>query len=143
MKKFINALDNVLRESLTGLMQAHPELVRVHFEPTFVVRAAPKPGKVALISGGGSGHEPLHAGYVGRQVASLFGLRGLRQSFRFCSASGSRRLTIGGQVRITITIRFLWLRFLCLFPAVSFLPRRGNQLYGSVRPRPSIPLSLQ
>jgi dihydroxyacetone kinase-like protein len=65
MKKFINSVDNLLRESLTGLVQAHPDLLRVEFEPTYVARRALAPGKVALISGGGSGHEPLHAGYVG------------------------------------------------------------------------------
>ena len=65
MKKFINAVDNVLRESLTGLVQANPDLLRAEFEPTFVARRTPSPGKVTLISGGGSGHEPLHAGFVG------------------------------------------------------------------------------
>jgi dihydroxyacetone kinase-like protein len=65
MKKFINAVDNILRESLTGLVQAHPDLLRVQFEPSFVARVAGAPGKVTLISGGGSGHEPLHAGFVG------------------------------------------------------------------------------
>jgi len=66
MKKLINAVDAVLTESLTGFGRAHADLVEVAFEPTFVRRKAPtRPGKVALISGGGSGHEPLHAGYVG------------------------------------------------------------------------------
>ena len=65
MKKFINSVDSVLRESLTGLVQANPELLRVEFEPTFVARQARAQGKVTLISGGGSGHEPLHAGFVG------------------------------------------------------------------------------
>ena len=65
MKKFVNAVDNMLRESLTGLAQAHAGLLRVEFEPTFVARRERKPGKVTLISGGGSGHEPLHAGFVG------------------------------------------------------------------------------
>ena len=65
MKKFVNAVDNMLRESLTGLAQAHAGLLRVEFEPTFVARRERNPGKVTLISGGGSGHEPLHAGFVG------------------------------------------------------------------------------
>ena len=65
MKKFINEIDNVISESLAGLELAHPELVAVHSEPVFVTRRQPRPGKVALISGGGSGHEPLHAGFVG------------------------------------------------------------------------------
>ena len=66
MKKFINDIDNMLRESISGLVEAHPNLVRAEFEPTFVARAtAPAKKKVALLSGGGSGHEPLHAGFVG------------------------------------------------------------------------------
>jgi dihydroxyacetone kinase-like protein len=65
MKKFINELDDVLVESLSGLVDAHPDLLRVEFEPTFVARKNKPAGKVALISGGGTGHEPLHAGFVG------------------------------------------------------------------------------
>ncbi|HEY1392973.1 MAG TPA: dihydroxyacetone kinase subunit DhaK [Methylibium sp.] len=65
MKKFINDIDSVMRESLGGLLAAHPDLLRVEFEPTFVARATKALNKVALISGGGSGHEPLHAGFVG------------------------------------------------------------------------------
>jgi dihydroxyacetone kinase-like protein len=66
MKKFINDTDSLLRESLGGLAEAHPGLLRVEFEPTFVARAERAGSKVALLSGGGSGHEPLHAGFVGR-----------------------------------------------------------------------------
>ncbi|WP_457322120.1 dihydroxyacetone kinase subunit DhaK [Roseateles sp. P5_E11] len=66
MKKFINDVDSVMRESLGGMVAAHPELLRVEFEPTFVARAQRAEKKVALLSGGGSGHEPLHAGFVGR-----------------------------------------------------------------------------
>ncbi len=66
MKKLINAVDDVLTESLDGFAAAHGDLVAVSYEPTFVRRAdAPVQGKVALVSGGGSGHEPLHAGFVG------------------------------------------------------------------------------
>jgi len=66
MKKLINEVSAVIRESLAGLAAAHPDLLEVRFDPTFVLRAgAPVRGKVALVSGGGSGHEPLHAGYVG------------------------------------------------------------------------------
>jgi dihydroxyacetone kinase-like protein len=65
MKKFIDDVDAVLRESLGGMVDAHAGLLRVEFEPTFVARAHKASGKVALVSGGGSGHEPLHAGYVG------------------------------------------------------------------------------
>jgi len=65
MKKFINDTKSVLRESLSGLVEAHAGLLRVEFEPTFVARAGQPAAKVVLISGGGSGHEPLHAGFVG------------------------------------------------------------------------------
>jgi dihydroxyacetone kinase-like protein len=66
MKKLINDPANAVRESLAGLAAAHAGLLEVRFDPTFVLRAgAPLRGKVALVSGGGSGHEPLHAGYVG------------------------------------------------------------------------------
>src|ERR1041384_8261165 len=66
MKKFINDIDSVMRESISGMIEAHPGLLRAEFEPTFVVRAERAEKKVALLSGGGSGHEPLHAGFVGR-----------------------------------------------------------------------------
>src|SRR5262245_65188213 len=66
MKKFVNSIDSLLSESLRGFAAAHGDIVRVAQDPTYVVRAdAPVKGKVALISGGGSGHEPLHAGFVG------------------------------------------------------------------------------
>lgn len=66
MKKFLNKTDDMLTESLSGFATAHADLVEVHFEPTFVTRKNKAKNKVALISGGGSGHEPLHAGYVGK-----------------------------------------------------------------------------
>ena len=66
MKKFINSVQSMLDESLRGFALAHADIVRFNSEPRFVTRIAPgKPGKVALISGGGSGHEPLHTGFVG------------------------------------------------------------------------------
>lgn len=66
MKKLINALDDVIREQLQGFALAYPDHVRVHFEPNYILRTdAPRVGKVALISGGGSGHEPMHGGFVG------------------------------------------------------------------------------
>ena len=66
MKKLINDATQAVRESLAGLAVAHADLLRVRFDPTFVLRAdAPVRGKTAVVSGGGSGHEPLHAGYVG------------------------------------------------------------------------------
>ncbi len=65
MKKFINDSANVVPEALRGLALAHREILSVHEKPAYVARAQVKPGKVALVSGGGSGHEPLHAGFVG------------------------------------------------------------------------------
>jgi dihydroxyacetone kinase-like protein len=65
MKKFINAVDDVLVESLSGFAAAHPDLVRLQLDPRFLCRAEKAKNKVAVISGGGSGHEPLHGGFVG------------------------------------------------------------------------------
>jgi phosphoenolpyruvate---glycerone phosphotransferase subunit DhaK len=66
MKKLINKPEDFVRESLEGMAAAHSDLIKVHYDPTFVCRAdAPIKGKVAIISGGGSGHEPMHAGFVG------------------------------------------------------------------------------
>src|SRR3954449_2409908 len=67
MKKFLNDPADVVKESLVGLAAAHGDLVRYDADAQILVRAdAPVSGKVALISGGGSGHEPLHGGFVGR-----------------------------------------------------------------------------
>jgi dihydroxyacetone kinase-like protein len=66
VKKLINAPDAVVDEALGGMVAAHGDLLRV-IEPNVVVRAdAPRHGKVGIISGGGSGHEPMHGGFVGR-----------------------------------------------------------------------------
>ncbi|MDW8269067.1 MAG: dihydroxyacetone kinase subunit DhaK, partial [Anaerolineae bacterium] len=66
MKKLINKPEDVVVEELQGIAAAHPDLVRVHFNPNYIVRAdAPIQGKVGIVSGGGSGHEPMHGGYVG------------------------------------------------------------------------------
>jgi phosphoenolpyruvate---glycerone phosphotransferase subunit DhaK len=65
MKKLINHPDSVLAESLDGFAAAHTDIVKLGPERKFVQRTALKKGKVALISGGGSGHEPMHAGFVG------------------------------------------------------------------------------
>jgi dihydroxyacetone kinase-like protein len=66
MKKLINQPEDFVLESLAGMAAAHPDLLKVNFDPTFVYRAdAPVTGKIAVISGGGSGHEPMHAGFVG------------------------------------------------------------------------------
>jgi phosphoenolpyruvate---glycerone phosphotransferase subunit DhaK len=67
MKKLINATDDVVRESLEGVEAAHGDRVTVSYDPAYVVRGdAPVQGKVGVISGGGSGHEPMHGGFVGR-----------------------------------------------------------------------------
>lgn len=68
MKKLINSPENVVVEALQGMEAAHPNLIKVRYNPNFVMRAdAPaRPGKAAVISGGGSGHEPMHTGFVGR-----------------------------------------------------------------------------
>src|SRR5947209_9793518 len=66
MRKFLNDPARVVKESLAGLAAAHPDLVRYDAAAQIIVRKdAPRRGKVALISGGGSGHEPLHGGFVG------------------------------------------------------------------------------
>src|SRR5436305_2989415 len=66
MKKLINAPDAVVQDALHGVEAAHGDRVRVSYDPAYVVRRdAPVQGKVGLISGGGSGHEPMHGGYVG------------------------------------------------------------------------------
>src|SRR2546425_9689981 len=67
MKKLINNVDDVVTEALAGMEALHPELIRVDYENQLVVRKdAPIRGKVGVISGGGSGHEPMHGGFVGR-----------------------------------------------------------------------------
>src|SRR6188472_4280906 len=66
MKKFLNDPADLVRESLAGLAAAHGDILRVDSEAQIVIRVdAPVQGKVALVSGGGSGHEPLHGGFVG------------------------------------------------------------------------------
>ncbi len=66
MKKLINKPDDVIREQLEGMQAAHADLLKVNYEPFYITRAGgPVKGKVALVSGGGSGHEPMHGGFVG------------------------------------------------------------------------------
>jgi phosphoenolpyruvate---glycerone phosphotransferase subunit DhaK len=65
VKKLINHVDAVLSESLQGFAAAHADIVTLDPGLQFVRRRTLKPGKVALISGGGSGHEPLHTGFIG------------------------------------------------------------------------------
>ena len=65
MKKLINAPDMVVDEALAGMAAAHPDLIRVESPNIIVRKDAPRKGKVGVISGGGSGHEPMHGGFVG------------------------------------------------------------------------------
>src|SRR5437764_2789621 len=66
MKKLINRPEDVVKEALAGMEALHPELIRVDIEQQVIVRKdAPGQGKVGVISGGGSGHEPMHGGFVG------------------------------------------------------------------------------
>ena len=66
MRKLLNDPEQIVKDSLVGLAAAHGDVLRVDAEAQIVVRKdAPRPGKVALVSGGGSGHEPLHGGFVG------------------------------------------------------------------------------
>ena len=67
MKKLINSPQEVVREALEGMEAAHGDRLRINYDPAFIVRKdAPVKGKVGLVSGGGSGHEPMHGGYVGK-----------------------------------------------------------------------------
>jgi len=66
MKKLLNRVEDIVPESLAGLAKAHPDVVKIDAANSVVLRAGgPRRGKVALVSGGGSGHEPLHGGFVG------------------------------------------------------------------------------
>jgi len=66
MKKLINSPQDVVREELEGMEAAHGDRLRINYDPVYIVRKdAPVKGKVGLVSGGGSGHEPMHGGYVG------------------------------------------------------------------------------
>lgn len=66
MKKMINTVESLLEESLNGFAKAHEDIIQLNHQPHFVTRKQQaKAGKVALVSGGGSGHEPLHTGLVG------------------------------------------------------------------------------
>jgi dihydroxyacetone kinase-like protein len=66
MKKLINRPEDVVKEALAGMALAHADLIRVDVEQQIIVRKdAPVQGKVGVVSGGGSGHEPMHGGFVG------------------------------------------------------------------------------
>ncbi|HNX32239.1 MAG TPA: dihydroxyacetone kinase subunit DhaK [Holophaga sp.] len=66
MKKLINKPEDVVKEALQAMALAHADLIKVSYDPNFICRAdAPVKGKVGIVSGGGSGHEPMHGGFVG------------------------------------------------------------------------------
>jgi dihydroxyacetone kinase-like protein len=65
MKRFINSPQTIVTDYLCGLASAYSSLIKVHLNPTFVYRTNPNNRKVAIVSGGGSGHEPSHCGFVG------------------------------------------------------------------------------
>ncbi len=66
MKKLVNKPEDIVQEALQGMALAYPETLKVHYAPDFIVRAdGPVKGKVGVVSGGGSGHEPMHGGFVG------------------------------------------------------------------------------
>src|SRR5256714_9278021 len=67
LKKLINTPETEVKDALAGMAAAHADLLRVEYDPNVIIRKdAPRKGKVGLVSGGGSGHEPMHGGYVGR-----------------------------------------------------------------------------
>jgi phosphoenolpyruvate---glycerone phosphotransferase subunit DhaK len=67
VKKLINSPETVVKDALAGMAAAHPDLIEVHYDPDFVLRKGGAiRGKVGVISGGGSGHEPMHGGFVGK-----------------------------------------------------------------------------
>ncbi|ROZ66082.1 dihydroxyacetone kinase subunit DhaK [Ramlibacter sp. WS9] len=66
MKKFVNDVESLLAESLQGMAAAHGDLLALHLDPLYVTRKVLSKSKVALISGGGAGHEPLHCGLIGK-----------------------------------------------------------------------------
>src|SRR5216110_931410 len=66
LKKLINTPETEVKDALAGMAAAHADLIRVEYDPNVIIRKdAPRKGKVGLVSGGGSGHEPMHGGYVG------------------------------------------------------------------------------
>jgi len=87
MKKLINAPDAAVADALHGVEAAHGDRVRVMYDPYVIVRRdAPVSGKVGLVSGGGSGHEPMHGGFVGPGMLKDRGRKkgGRRASFKGC-----------------------------------------------------------
>ncbi len=74
MKKLINSPEAVVDDALKGMIAAHSDLIKVYTNPNYIVRAdAPVKGKVGVLSGGGSGHEPMHGGFVGMGMLDAAG----------------------------------------------------------------------
>src|SRR5437764_11667158 len=66
LKKLINTPETEVKDAMAGMAAAHADLIRVEYDPNVIIRKdAPRKGKIGLVSGGGSGHEPMHGGYVG------------------------------------------------------------------------------
>jgi dihydroxyacetone kinase-like protein len=66
LKKLINTPETEVKDAMAGMAAAHADLIRVEYDPNVIIRKdAPRKGKVGLVSGGGSGHEPMHGGFVG------------------------------------------------------------------------------
>src|SRR5436305_8860014 len=66
LKKLINTPETEVKDAMAGMAAAHADLIRVEYDPNVIIRKdAPRKGKVGMVSGGGSGHEPMHGGYVG------------------------------------------------------------------------------
>lgn len=70
IKKILNKPENIVNEMIDGMVLSHPELIKRIPETGIIQRTSEKTGKVAIISGGGSGHEPAHAGFVGKGMLS-------------------------------------------------------------------------
>lgn len=68
MKKIINDIKNIVMEELEGMQKAYSNIIKVNYNPICITRSNIKNNKVSLISGGCSGHEPLHTGFVGHEI---------------------------------------------------------------------------
>ena len=79
MQRFINDPDNLVDETVAGFVRAHSDLVRLDPENDRVVvsTTAPRPGRVGIVTGGGSGHEPAFIGYTGRNLVDATAVAGL------------------------------------------------------------------
>ena len=102
MKKFVNRVDDILTESLLGFALAHADLVTLNLEPNVVRRKNKAKNKVAIISGGGSGHEPLHTGYVGQGM-----LDAACPGYVFTSPSPDQMLAAAEMVQVDKGVLFI------------------------------------